>query len=161
MARSKAPRSPESRALVEQIHRLLQRGHSVREIARRTGISKSHVHDISTGKRGVSAARAAAATEHLSRERPALAIIDGQIRAVDPLGRRDRQKIGRYMRAVQDARRSGDFRGLRRQFKRTVLRTSEGEFRFETDATALHELDDAGLLQLDEVFHYEPLANAA
>ena len=161
MARAKPPPSPESRALVEQIQRLRRRGYSVREIARRTGISKSHVHDISTGKRGVSAPRAAAATEHLSRVRPALAIIDGQIRAVDPMGKRDRQKIGRYMRAVQDARRSGDFRELRRRFKRTVIKTSEGEFRFENDATALHELDDAGLLQLDEVFHYEPLANAA
>ena len=161
MARAKPPPSHESRALVEQIQQLRQRGYSVREIARRTGISKSHVHDMSTGKRGVSAARAAAATEHLSRERPALAIIDGQIRAIDPVSKRDRQKIGRYMRAVQDARRSGDFRELRRRFKRTVLRTSEGEFRFETDTTALHELDDAGLLQLDEIFHYEPFANAA
>jgi hypothetical protein len=53
------------------------------------------------------------------------------------------------------------FRELRRRFKRTVLRTSEGEFRFETDTTALHELDDAGLLQLDEIFHYEPVATAA
>jgi transcriptional regulator with XRE-family HTH domain len=161
MARAKPPPSHESRALVEQIQQLRQRGYSVREIARRTGISKSHVHDISTGKRGVSAARAAAATEHLSRERPALAIIDGQIRAIDPVSKRDRQKIGRYMRAVQDARRSGDFRELRRRFKRTVLRTSEGEFRFETDTTALRELDDAGLLQLDEIFHYEPVATAA
>ena len=161
MARAKPPASPESRALVEQIRQLRQRGYSVREIARRTGISKSHVHDISTGKRGVSAARAAAATEQLSRERPALAIIDGQIRAIDPISKRDRQKVGRYMRAVQDARRSGDFRELRRRFKRTVLRTSEGEFRFETDANVLHELDDAGLLELDEVFHYEPLANTA
>jgi transcriptional regulator with XRE-family HTH domain len=160
MARAKPP-SAESRGLVERVRQLRQRGYSVREIARRTGLSKSHVHDISTGKRGVSAARAAAATEHLSRERPALTIIGGQIRAVDPMGRRDRQKIGRYMRAVQDARRSGDFRELRRRFKRTVIKTSEGEFRFETDATALHELDDAGLLQLDEVFHYEPVANAA
>jgi transcriptional regulator with XRE-family HTH domain len=160
MARAKAPPSHESRALVEQIQQLRQRRYSVHEIARRTGISKSHVHDISTGKRGVSAARAAAATEQLSRERPALAIIDGQIRAIDPVSKRDRQKIGRYMRAIQDARRSGDFRKLRRRFKRTVLRTTEGEFRFETNATALHELDDAGLLELDEVFHYEPLANA-
>jgi transcriptional regulator with XRE-family HTH domain len=161
MARAKPPPSAESQALVEQLQQLRQRGFSVREIGRRTGISKSHVHDILTGKRGVSAARAASATEHLSRERPALAIIDGQIRAVDPVSRRDRQKIGRYMRAVQDARRSGDFRELRRRFKRTVLKTSEGEFRFETDPTALRELDDAGLLQLDEVFHYEPIANAA
>jgi transcriptional regulator with XRE-family HTH domain len=161
MVRAKPPPSRESRLFIEEIRRLRGSGYSVREIARRTGISKSHVHDISTGRRRVSAARAAAATEHLSRERPALAIIDGEIRPVDPMGKRDRQKIGRYMRAVQDARRSGDFRGLRRRFKRTVIKTSEGEFRFETDPTALHELDDAGRLQLDEVFHYEPLANAA
>jgi transcriptional regulator with XRE-family HTH domain len=161
MARTKSPPSPESRALVEEIRRLRERGYSVREIARRTGISKSHVHDISTGKRGVSTARAAAATEQLSRERPALAIIDGQIRAVDPVSWHDRRKIGRYMRAVQDARRSGDLRTIRRRFRRTVLKTSEGEFRFETDASVLRELDDAGLLQLDEVFHYEPITKAA
>jgi hypothetical protein len=161
MARSKAPTSPESRALAEQIQRLRQQGYSVREITRRTGISKSHVHDISTGRRGVSAGRAATATEHLSREGSGYAYIDGQIRAVDPISRRDRQKVGRYMRAVQDARRSGDFRDIRRRFGRTVLRTTEGELRFETDPAVLHELDDAGLLQLDEVFHYEPLANAA
>ena len=158
MTRRKTPPSPESQALAEQIRGLRELGYSVREIGQRTGISKSHVHDISTGKRNVSATRAAAATERLSRERPALAIIDGQVRAVDPMGQLDRQKIGRYMRAVQDARRSGNFRELRRRFKRTVIKTSEGEFRFETDATALHELDDAGLLQLDEVFHYEPAA---
>jgi transcriptional regulator with XRE-family HTH domain len=161
MARTKSPPSPESRALVEEIRRLRERGYSVREIARRTGISKSHVHDISTGKRGVSTARAAAATEQLSRERPALAIIDGQIRAVDPVSWHDRRKIGRYMRAVQDARRSGDLGTIRRRFRRTVLKTSEGEFRFETDASVLRELDDAGLLQLDEVFHYEPITKAA
>src|SRR3974390_1681198 len=161
MARVKPAASPESRALVEQIQLLRQRGYSVREIARRTGISKSHVHDISTGRHGVSSARATAATERLSREQPALAIIEGQgVRRVDPLGKRDRQKISHYMRAVKDARRSGDFRELRR-FKRTVLRTSEGDFRFETNVNALRELDDAGRLELDEVFHYEPLANAA
>jgi transcriptional regulator with XRE-family HTH domain len=161
MARAKLPPSPESRALVEQIRRLRQRGYSVREIARRTGISKSHVHDISTGKRGVSAARAAAATERLSRERPAHLFANGQVLAVDPVSERDRQKIGRYMRAVQDASRSGDFRGLRRRFRRTVIKTTGGEVRPETDVQTLRELDDAGLLQLDEVFHYEPIASAA
>jgi hypothetical protein len=65
------------------------------------------------------------------------------------------------MRAVQDARRSGDFRELRRRFRRTVIKTTGGDLRPETDVQALRELDDAGLLQLDEVLHYEPLANAA
>jgi hypothetical protein len=160
MARAKPPPSAESRALVEQIQRLRHLGYSVREIARRTGISKSHVHDISTGKRGVSSTRATAATERLSRERPANVFANGQVLAVDPVSERDRQKIGRYMRAVQDASRSGDFRGLRRRFRRTVIKTTDGDVRPETDVQTLHELDDAGLLQLDEVFHYEPLANA-
>lgn len=161
MARSTPQPSPESRALADEIRRLRDQGYSVREIARRTGISKSHVHNIAVGKRGVSPARAVAATERLSRERPAFAFIDGQLRAVDPAGRRDRHKIGRYMRAVQDAKLSGDFREIRRRFRRTVIRTSEGEYRFETDPAVLAELDDAGLLDIDEVFHYEPVANAA
>ena len=162
MARSTRPLSPESQSLAEEIRRLRQQGFSVREIARRTGISKSHVHNIAIGKRKVSAARAIAATERLSSERPALALIKGDgIRAVDPVSRLDRQKIGRYMRAVQDAKRSGDFRDLRRRFRRTVIRTSEGELHFETDPEVLAELDDAGILDIDEVFHYEPVAYAA
>jgi transcriptional regulator with XRE-family HTH domain len=161
MARRKSPPSPESRALVEKIRRLREVGYSVREIARRTGISKSHVHDISTGRRGVSAARAAAASERLSLERPALAMIGGQIRAVDPVSRRDRQKLGRHWRAIQDARQTGDYRQVGRSFRRTVIKTSEGEFRLETDPEILRDLDDAGLLDIEEVFHYEPVANAA
>jgi len=162
MARTeRPPPSAESRALVDEIRRLRQRGYSVREIARRTGISKSHVHNIAIGKRGVSAARAASATERLSREQPALAFIDGQLRAIDPSSRRDRQKIGRYMRAVKNAKQAGDFRDIRRRFRRTVIKTSEGEFHVETDPEVLMELDDAGILDIDEVFHYEPAARAA
>src|SRR5690349_5719942 len=105
MARSKRPpASPASLALAGEIRRLRERGLSVREIGRRTGLSKSHVHNIAIGKRGVSTARAVAATERLSYERPALVLIDGALRPVDPVSRRDRQKIGRYMRAIQNAR---------------------------------------------------------
>jgi transcriptional regulator with XRE-family HTH domain len=161
MARAAQPPSPASAALADEIRRLRGQGFSVREIARRTGISKSHVHNISIRKRGVSATRAVAASERLSRERPAFAIIDGQMRGIDPASRRDRQKIGRYMRAIKDAKRAGDYRQIRRRFRRTVIKTSEGEFRFETDPAVLLELDDAGILDIDEVFHYEPAAQAA
>jgi transcriptional regulator with XRE-family HTH domain len=159
MARSARHPSSESRALVEEIRRLRERGYSVREIGRRTGISKSHVHNIAIGKRGISPSRAVAATERLSREQPAYAIINGQLLAIDPTSRRERQKLGRIWRAVQDAKRSGDFRDIRRRFRRTVIKTSDGEVRFETDPEVLSELDDAGLLDIDEVFHYEPSAS--
>jgi transcriptional regulator with XRE-family HTH domain len=161
MPLSARPSSPEAGLLTQQIRRMRETGYSVREIARRTGISKSHVHNIAIGKRGVSTSRATAAAERLSRERSALVFIDGQLRAIDPMTQRDRQKIGRYMRAVKDAKRFGDFRDIRRRFRRSVIRTSEGEFHFETDPEILMELDDAGLLDIDEVFHYEPTANAA
>jgi transcriptional regulator with XRE-family HTH domain len=162
MARSARSISPESRALIDKIRRLREQGLSVREVARRTELSKSYVHNIVTGKRGISAARAAAASERLSQEQPALALVEGQgITPVNPLNRRERQKIGRHWRAVQDARRTGDFRGLRRRFGRTVVKTAEGEFRLETNPDVLLELDDAGLLNIDEVFHYEPTAKAA
>jgi transcriptional regulator with XRE-family HTH domain len=159
MARSTPP--PESLSFIEEIRRLRRQGFSVREIGRRTGISKSHVHNIAIGKRGVSPSRAVTATERLSREQPAYAIIDGQLLAIDPTSRRERQKLGRIWRAVQDAKRSGDFRDIRRRFRRTVIKTSNGEVRFETDPEVLSELDDAGLLDIDEVFHYEPIASAA
>jgi transcriptional regulator with XRE-family HTH domain len=162
MARSKRPpASPASLALADEIRRLRERGLSVREIGRRTGISKSQVHNIAIGKRGVSTARAIAATERLSRERPALVLTDGGLRAVDPLSRRERQKIGRYMRAIQDAKDAADFRAIRRRFRQTIIKTSEGEFRLETDPEVLRGLDDASVLNIEEVFHYEPVANAA
>lgn len=162
MARSKRPSaSPASLALADEIRRLRERGFSVREIGRRTGLSKSHVHNIAIGKRGLSPPRAAAAAERLSGERPALVIIDGQVRAVDPVNRRERQKIGRYMRAAQDAKDDNDFRAIRRRFRRTVIKTSEGEFHLETDPDVLRDLDDADLLNIEEVFHYEPAARAA
>ena len=162
MARSKRPpASPASLALADEIRRLRERGFSVREIGRRTGLSKSHVHNIAIGKRGLSPPRAAAAAERLSRERSALVIIEGQVRAVDPVNRRERQKIGRYMRAVQDAKDDNDFRAIRRRFRRTVIKTSEGEFHLETDPEFFRYLDDVGFLNIEEVFHYEPVTNAA
>jgi transcriptional regulator with XRE-family HTH domain len=161
MAGSTRPPSTTSRALADEIRRLRERGFSVREIGRRTGLSKSHIHNISIGKRGVSTLRAATAAERLSRERPAFVLTDAGFLAVDPVSRRDRQKIGRYMRAIQDARDAADFRAIRRKFRRTIIKTSEGEFHLETDPEVLRDLDDAGLLDIEEVFHYEPVANAA
>jgi transcriptional regulator with XRE-family HTH domain len=161
MARSTRQPSNAGLALAKEIRRLREAGYSVREIGRRTGLSKSFVHNISIGKRGVSTARAATASERLSRELPALILTNGELRAIDPLSRRERQKIGRYMRAVQDAKHTGDYRQIRRRFRRTVIKTSEGEIRPETDPEVLLDLDDAGLLDIDEVFHYEPIADAA
>jgi transcriptional regulator with XRE-family HTH domain len=162
MARStRPPPSATSLALADEIRRLRERGFSVREIGRRTALSKSHVHNIAIGKRGISTTRANAAIERLSRERPALVLTDAGLRAVDPVSSRDRQKIGRYMRAIQDAKEANDFRAIRHRFRRTVIKTSEGELRLETDPEVLRDLDDAGLLDIEEVFHYEPIANAA
>jgi transcriptional regulator with XRE-family HTH domain len=162
MARSKSPpASPTSLALADEIRRLRERGFSVREIGRRTGISKSHVHNISIGKRSISAARAVAASERLSRERPALVLTNEGLRAVDPVSRRERQKIGRYMRAIRDAKNAADFRAIHRRFRHTVIKTRDGEIRLETDPATLRDLDDAGLLDIEEVFHYEPTTRAA
>jgi transcriptional regulator with XRE-family HTH domain len=162
MALSKRPpASPVSLALADEIRRLRERGLSVREIGRRTGISKSQVHNISIGKRGISTARAITAAERLSRERPALVLTEGGLRAVDPVSRRERQKIGRYMRAIQDAKDAADFRAIHHRFRHTVIKTREGDFRLETDPEVLRDLDDAGLLHIEEVFHYEPKARAA
>ena len=162
MARStRSPPSTTSLALADEIRRLRERGFSVREIGRRTGLSKSHVHNIAIGKRGISTTRAAAASERLSRERPALVLTSEGLRAVDPVSRRERQKIGRYMRATQDAKAAADFRAIRRRFRHTVIKTRDGEIRLETDPAVLRDLDDAGLLDIEEVFHYEPAARAA
>ena len=126
-----------------------------------TGLSKSHVHYIAIGRRSVSTARAVATAERLSRERSALVLTDAGLRAVDPVSRRERQKIVRFMRALQDDNQSGDFREIRRRFRHTVIKTSEGEIHLETNPEVLRELDDAGRLDIEEVFHYEPVANAA
>jgi hypothetical protein len=161
MPRSTRPPSPDAQSLTDQIRRMHAARYPVREIARRTELSKSHVHNIIIGKRNLSPARANAAAEHLSREQSAFVFADGQLRAIDPLGRRERQKLGRYMRAVQDAKTEADFRDLRRRFRRMVIKTSEGEVHPETDPEILRELDDAGILDIDEVFRYEPTKRAA
>jgi transcriptional regulator with XRE-family HTH domain len=161
MARSTRPPSTASQTLADEIRRLRKRGLSVREIGRRTGLSKSHVHNIAIGKRGVSTLRAATAAGRLSRERPAFVLTDAGFLALDPVSRLERQKVGRYMRAVQDAKDAADFRAIRRRFRRTIIKTTEGEFHLETNPEVLRDLDDAGLLDIEEVFHYEPVAIAA
>jgi transcriptional regulator with XRE-family HTH domain len=141
-------------ALAEEIRRMRAQGFSVREIARRTGLGKTFVHDVARGKRSLSVTRATAASEELARHGGMLILAAGQdYRKVNPLTKRDYSKIGRYWNAVQRARHRNDFTRLEQSLGKsgTTVKTAEGTFQLETDPYALATLDDIGLLQPEEI----------
>jgi hypothetical protein len=152
--RSSPSASLESRGLVAQIHDLRQQGFSFQEIARKTELSKRFVQHLAAGTRGISPSRAAVAASMLGRSQSSYIISDGQQLAVHPLNRREYSKVGRYWASLKQARRAGDYRPIRLRHRNTVIRTAEGDIRLETDPNVLRELDDAGLLSLDEPIHY-------
>jgi len=130
------------------------RGLSVREIARRTGLGKSFVHDVTRGKRQLSAQRAAVVGERLSRVVGTMrVIVDRQVGVVEPVHQRDFSKTGKFWNVLEKARRVGDYGLLRRQLTRAqrTIKTTEGTLILETDPAVLRELDDAGLLTPQEI----------
>jgi hypothetical protein len=131
-----------------------EQGISVREIARRTGLGKSFVHDLTSGKRRLSPQRATAVADRLARVVGRMRVIaDGQVQMVEPLHKRDFSKIGRFWNVLERARRTGDYGAIKADLaksKRTI-RTTQGTFTLETNPAVLRQLDDAGILTPDEI----------
>lgn len=139
------------RSAVDEIRAMRADGLSVREIGRRTGLGKSTVHDVLTGKYGVSATRAVVVGERVARYDGMLVVADGGVRVVDPATRRNRSLVGRQWRAIDAWRRTGDDRVLA-PFRGKSIRLRGGQrLRLETDPSVLRELDDAGQLVPDEI----------
>ena len=103
-------------------------GFSVREIARQTGLSKTFVHDVSRGKRRLSAQRAAAAGERLARQGGMRIIVNGVLDVVRPLRKRDRSKIGKFWNVLEKARRRGDYALVRKSLTKAqrTIHTAQG-----------------------------------
>jgi transcriptional regulator with XRE-family HTH domain len=156
MARSRPAQSLESRELARRIRELRQAGVSVREIERRTGISRSQVSNIEIGKRRASQRAAAAALERLGSGEfsQRYALVAGEWQWVSPPHARDYSKWGRYERLLGEARRTGDYRLVRRTLsksQRTIKVTGEGgeprTIQLEVNPDILRQLDDQGQLQ--------------
>jgi transcriptional regulator with XRE-family HTH domain len=156
MARTKPIQSPESRELERRIQELRHAGVSVREISRRTGISKSQISNIEIGKRRASQRAAAAALERLGSQEFSrrYALVDGEWQWISPLHARDFSKWGRYERLLAEARKTGDYRLVRRSLsksQRTIKVTGEGgepkTIHLEVDPDVLRRMDDQGQLQ--------------
>ena len=126
-------------------------GLSVREIGRRTGLGKSTVHDVLTGKYGISATRAQAVGEQAARYGGMHAVSGRGTAVIDPATRRDRAALGRYWAALRTWRRTGDPKPLAKFADKSIRLRGGERFAFETDPDVLRELDDAGMLTPDEI----------
>jgi hypothetical protein len=130
-------------------------GFSVREIARQTRLSKTFVHDVSRGKRRLSAKRAAVASERLAQQVGMRVIVIGKERerVVRPLRKRDRSKIGKFWNVLERARRRGDYALIRRSLTKAqrTIHTTQGTLILESDPVDLRKLDDAGMLTPEEI----------
>ena len=154
MAKPRRSASP-AKIIEGDIRRMRERGFSVRELARRTGLGKSFVHDVTRGKRRLSAKRATGVSERLSRIIGKMRVIPigGPPGLVEPLHQRDFSKIGRFWNVLEKARRVGDYGVMKRELTNAqrTIRTTEGTVELETDPKVLRELDDAGLLTPQEI----------
>jgi len=146
--------TPLQAAAVEDIKRMHQQGISVREIAKRTGLSKTFVHDVARGKRGISAGRAQSALTLSTFYPGSMTVATGaDVRVIEPLSKRDRTKIGKYWAAMRKARRKGDFDLIKREFSRAnlTINTTEGKITLQSDPAILRELDNLGELNPVEI----------
>jgi hypothetical protein len=136
-----------------KIRRMRREGFSVREIARQTHLSKTFVHDVSRGKRRLSAKRAAVASERLAQQGGMRVIVNGHRDVVRPLRKRDRSKIGKFWNVLEKARRRGDYALIRKSLSKAqrTIHTTQGTQILESDLVDLRKLDDAGLLTPDEI----------
>jgi hypothetical protein len=143
-----------ARTVDADIRRMREQGISVREIARRTGLGKSFVHDLTRGKRRLSPERATAVADRLARVVGEMrVIVDGEVRMVEPLHKRDFSKVGKFWNVLERARRTGDYSMIKTHLTKSqrTIRTTQGMFTLETNPAALRELDDAGVLTPDEI----------
>jgi transcriptional regulator with XRE-family HTH domain len=158
MARGR-PQSRKSRALERRMKALQRAGLSVREIGRRTGVSKSQVHNILTGKRRASERAAEAALVRLGpKTAKRKVVVDGKAQWVRPLRGEDFTKWGKWSRTLREASAAGDYRMVGRELSRKDLTMhiagaggKRETIRLEADPAVLRQLDDASALQHDVI----------
>jgi hypothetical protein len=139
---------------------------SQRAIARQIGLSESFVRDILKGRRNISSGRAVrvgfkeispavSASPH-ARGLPfrmwTFIKGGGARRPVRPMTGADASKIGRYMNRVKRGKHQG-FGIVRKELPASdfSVRTAGGRIDLEDDPDALAELDEAGLLDVENI----------
>jgi transcriptional regulator with XRE-family HTH domain len=155
MARTGRPRKPSTSAIAE-IRRLHSQGMSVREIARRSGLGKTSVHNVIRGKHSLSQVRASAVEERLRSTGYTLVLIRGEPgpRWVQELTQRDRSRIGKHWNVIGRALRRHDYELVRRELSTASLtiKTTDGILILDDQPDALRDFDDAGILTPQEIF---------
>jgi transcriptional regulator with XRE-family HTH domain len=162
MARSRRRASPSSVSLelARRVRELRQSGVSTREIARRSGISKSQISNIELGKRNASEQTATAALEKLGSEENSerRVAINGEWQLISPAHARDFSKVARFQQLLGQTHRTADYRLIRRTLSKsqlTVKILGEGgrtkTVILDADPDNLRRLDDAGLLAATQV----------
>jgi len=136
---------------IDLIRSMQSDGLSVREIARRTGLGKSTVHDVVKGKYGVSTKRAESVGERVASYRGMLAVFPTDVRFVDPATARDRTLLGRYWHEIRIWRQLGDDQQLAKFTGKTIRLRGGERIPLITDPTVLRRLDDASRLTPDEI----------
>jgi len=82
-----------------------------------------------------------------------LAIVDGQLKQVNPTRKADRSNIGYVWSQIREAKRRDDFTGLSISPNRLTIRTASGPQHFDVNSAVLDALNDAGLLTPDDIMN--------
>lgn len=160
MARSARAPSQAAEDLRATIRGQLDQGFSTRTIAAKLGIGETSVRDINTGRRGVSEAKAEAALRSFVENSSDITVpvSGGGFRVVEPRTRREASRIGKYLNALGQAQKTGDYRLVRKimRGKETIIGPGGETVRLETGPRRLREAADADLLNFRNVKFVSP-----
>ena len=152
MARSRNALSVTSEAAAVEFRSMKATGYSTRRIAQLSGVGKSMVQDVITGKRNLSTARASAALAEIATRQPrALLAGNDQAVPVKPLTKRDTSNMAKHWRALQRAKKTGDFSKV----PRLKINTEEGVFYTNDNTRQLEEAAAKGALDVEDPLHYD------
>ena len=154
LAPARAP-SQAAEDLRATIRGQLDQGFSTRTIAAKLGIGETSVRDINTGRRGVSEAKAKAALRSFvenSSDMHGFPVSGGGFRVVEPRTRREASRIGKYLNALGQAQKTGDYRLVRKimRGKETIIGPGGETVRLETGPRRLREAARRGPLELSQ-----------
>jgi hypothetical protein len=160
MARSARPPSQAAEDLRATIRSQLEQGFSTRTIAAKLGIGETSVRDINKGRRGVSEGKAEVALRSFVENNSGITVpmAGGGFTVVEPHTRREASRIGKYLNALGQAQKTGDYRLVSKimRGKETIIGPSGGTVRLETGTRRLREAADADLLNFRNVKFVSP-----
>jgi hypothetical protein len=160
MARSSRPPSQAAADLRATIGTQLEQGFSTRTVAAKLGIAETSVRDIHTGRRGVSEGKAEAALRSFVGNNSGITVpvAGGGFMVVEPHTRREASRLGKYLNALGQAQKTGDYRLVHKIMhgRETIIGPGGETVRLETGPRRLREAADADLLNFRNVKFVSP-----